>query len=53
MQIDETTIDKSDIRAISDRDSVAGLFLKLGYNVDRLEQPPSALGITADSDKKD
>jgi type I restriction-modification system DNA methylase subunit len=49
MRIDQSIIDTKDIQAISNRDGVAGLFLKLGYNVDRLEQSSAALGITADA----
>ncbi len=49
MHPDPTTITRNDIQALSDNDGVAALFLKLGYDVERLEQQPAVLGITAES----
>ena len=52
MQTDDFEVSPSDIRTLSNRDSVAALFLTLGYNVDRTLQSTAALGITSESVKR-
>lgn len=50
MLTDDKDLRPADIQSLSNRNEIASFFLKLGYNIDdRVEQIPSALGITNDS----
>jgi hypothetical protein len=50
MLTEDRDLHVADVQSLSSPDGIASFFLKLGYNVDdRIEQSPSALGITNES----
>ena len=49
MLTEDLKLSRSDVQSLSGRDSVASFFLKLGYDVNRVQQTTEALGITNDT----